>query len=494
MDDKIIGKAEHFFGVVGEAQQLINNKDHKGVLELFKSILSASEIKTNHPFREDIITYCRSSIKVGIHNILFFSDSNNSNQWIAIQICNLIDIIRVNNTYYKVADNCSDNCINKLSKKLDTDQKLLSQYSRRDPFWGIRISHQRPYHFFYDQYINLFQLSKCLQNAEKGITTDKDCFYPIELFGKKIIREYSDNAIFMLPTTISAWHRSDLLKEAVTMENAINMDIEKSSITFDQYDFVLWIGITGQKRSWIEQIDGYFQIVSRLSIALKTLVIIDGMTATHGDVLTNNEDHEVAEKLIKKITPFADCVNIVGKDYKTKISYCKKIDAFIANAGTGSMVPLRFCKKPGVLHSNTKLFTFRGEYPEHVKKVNNAYIVDEKSEGIGGDRISYHIDWQAVYNQLITIIKTKKNLDLPNAFFPSNCFYKNKSLNLFKNLSKSINSNSQSADILRDVALTFEKTGDYRTAFSLMKEAKTLRPNGQFISKKLKELSTLVNH
>lgn len=55
--------------------------------------------------------------------------------------------------------------------------------------------------------------------------------------------------------------------------------------------------------------------------------------------------------------------------------------------------------------------------------------------------------------------------------------------NIFLQDSKS----AQSPDILREVALAFEKDGDIKTALTIMEKAHILRPNGPFIKKKFEE-------
>ncbi len=64
---------------------------------------------------------------------------------------------------------------------------------------------------------------------------------------------------------------------------------------------------------------------------------------------------------------------------------------------------------------------------------------------------------------------------------------RNNNTQTFLDLEQKIKSNSKSADILRDVALAFEAEGDIITAFSVMKKALELRPNGPFIKRKIEE-------
>lgn len=62
----------------------------------------------------------------------------------------------------------------------------------------------------------------------------------------------------------------------------------------------------------------------------------------------------------------------------------------------------------------------------------------------------------------------------------------------FSSLNK-INNNHQPADILREVAICFEKDGDVKTASNIMKKALELRPFGSLIKIKLEEYNILIS-
>lgn len=63
----------------------------------------------------------------------------------------------------------------------------------------------------------------------------------------------------------------------------------------------------------------------------------------------------------------------------------------------------------------------------------------------------------------------------------------------FGDLSKRIRPNHESADILREVAYTFEAFGDIDTAFKVMEKAHRLRPKGPFIKQRLEEYRKKLN-
>lgn len=65
--------------------------------------------------------------------------------------------------------------------------------------------------------------------------------------------------------------------------------------------------------------------------------------------------------------------------------------------------------------------------------------------------------------------------------------------NVFGSLSDKIRPNHKAADILREVAYAFEKSGDIDTACKVMEQAHLLRPKGPFIKQKLEEYRTVLN-
>ena len=80
--------------------------------------------------------------------------------------------------------------------------------------------------------------------------------------------------------------------------------LTKKEFCVDKTDHMMsiWIGITGQKRSWQEQIEGYAGILNKLLEEYNGLtVIIDGMTATYGQVINNSEDSYVCEEIKSRL-------------------------------------------------------------------------------------------------------------------------------------------------------------------------------------------------
>ena len=190
---------------------------------------------------------------------------------------------------------------------------------------------------------------------------------------------------------------------------------------------ILWFGISGQKRIWVEQEDFLPALVEKLTPWFDSFVfVIDGFTeyedSNHtplrGSKATPvSQDLEVMASIHERLLPFPNVsvVNMVGKTYREKIKQCESVDFFIANAGAGQLVPHRFCKKPGILHSNEKHCVFPTGINNTtvkivdkslVKDVGNLFANGSASKNLGAGLISYSI------NSKIVINMTKQMLNL----------------------------------------------------------------------------------
>ena len=104
----------------------------------------------------------------------------------------------------------------------------------------------------------------------------------------------------------------------------------------------------------------------------------------------------------------------MGKTYREKIQICRNVDLFIANAGAGQLVPHRFCKKPGILHSNEKHCVFpmgidnitvKLVDKSLVKDVGNLFVSSKEKAKSGAGLVSYSIDVQVMVNITKTMLK-----------------------------------------------------------------------------------------
>ena len=124
-----------------------------------------------------------------------------------------------------------------------------------------------------------------------------------------------------------------------------------------KHDFVLWIGITGQKRAWVEQVEGSIKIIDYIAKTYSNpCIVIDGWTSCVSPNAQDQKEVENDMQIFRAIRAGVDekihFYNLIGAELIEKIAVAQKIDFFVANAMTGSMNVARVCGKPGVAHSS----------------------------------------------------------------------------------------------------------------------------------------------
>jgi|AntDeeMinimDraft_4_1070355.scaffolds.fasta_scaffold02270_2 hypothetical protein len=155
---------------------------------------------------------------------------------------------------------------------------------------------------------------------------------------------------------------------------------------------------------------------------------------------------------VKKMASFIG-VDLTNKHWELleceRVESLNKNKAYIGNKWSGSDV------LPG---------RFRNELDQSVVRfLNNAYF------GVLRSMARYDKDFSHLY--LDGLPKNFPFFDLPKKLAP----------------------NFDSADILREVALQFEHSGDIPTALTIMQKALVLRPTGPFIKKKVTEYQALLS-
>ena len=394
--------------------------DARYILSMIGQIFNQSYIELPHPEYPDINTQCKASYQETNFNILFFSDEAGGYQWFLVQAGAFMNLLVTEQSEYRVAAGMDGPITKALS--LIRSGALQKKWSENNQFGGFRLSHSRPYHFFYDQLINVKRIASLLPTHLRRIYIDEQSFWnPDSTFGVEH-RKAEPGYYYFNPSLIYSfkWKREaphDYFSAAADLEMRINQQSEASRSREAQaepdYDLVLWIGITGQKRAWLEQEIGYAEIINCLRKDYNSiLVYIDGLTAPIGKTLSAEEDRDIGLSIANQIDNSDDSIRfkyIMGMDYRDKINICKSIDVFIANAGSGCIVPLRLGRKPGVLHSNKSLNTFGGDvYPNTVRFIHNKFV----TEALGDSNkpkgeISYHIDWRDLYAELFDVLSDR---------------------------------------------------------------------------------------
>ncbi|WP_394242612.1 hypothetical protein [Vibrio astriarenae] len=343
--------------------------------------------------------------------------------------------------------------------------------SPRDRFIvdGFILNANRPFHFYYDYLVNLFLLNELGYEIEGGVYSN-DSFVS-EVLANKIPLSESHHC-YVAPIVTNAWN-SYHTQVATQMHNyyGSNKCSSNNSIDIASDSLALWYGITGQKRSWIEQVEGCVQLVRKLLDDYDSVkLFIDGWTSNTNHRSSCKEDHLIFDEIRNKLSidDSVQVISLIDLTLEEKIQEAIDIDYFVANSGSGSMIPHMFLNKKGVIHSG--VCTFKKCYGSNI-----SLVPDDRLKYFSGKEIqhrSYSLDWRLIYNLLLGLGCKGSQMK-----FSGN-------ENLFSGLN--LNWNHQ-ADLLRDVAIAFEKNGDVNTALSIMEEAHIQRPNGKWIRKKIEE-------
>ena len=422
----------------------IENKEVQPILEIIQAIdKGRGSPCLPHPFMDTIDTFPVKSVRQGMCNFIFFSDSENKNQWILCQCTSFIDAL-FSTTYSgkhqsSISDETILNSVKRVLKK-ETRKNSKQHGSKKAIFSGYLLDQTRPYHHFYDQLKWMVHLE-----TEKPVVSKNSFFSPKYLRKNTSGSRKNQPGFSIFPLVIGSNQMGMKLDQYTeTMENVVYQDSLKSlrggmihyrwkqfikrlkTISGKKKTLTLWFGISGQKRIWIEQEDFLPTLVEQLSPWFDSFVfLIDGFTQYEDNAYVPiqgsketpvNQDLEVVDSIRQKLVPFsnASVVCLVGQTYRKKIQRCQSADFFIANAGAGQLVPHRFCKKPGILHSNEKHCVFpmginntsvKLVDKSVVKDVGNLFAKGNKAERSGAGLISYSINIQIVINMIIEMLE-----------------------------------------------------------------------------------------
>ena len=422
----------------------IENGDVKPILEIIEKIDKQKGAPClPHPFLEAVDTFPVKSARQGMCNFIFFSDSNNKNQWILCQCTSFVDAIFSETLSSKHKSSISDDTIlNSVKRVLKKEGKKKSNQhgSQKAIFAGYLLDQTRPYHHFYDQLKWMVNLE-----TKKPIVSNSSFFSPKYLKKNASLKGKNRARFSIFPLVIGSNQLGMKLDQYTEkMENVVYQDSLKSlpggmmnyrwnklikklkKLSGRNRTLTLWFGISGQKRIWVEQEDFLPALIEQLKPWFDSFVfLIDGFTQYEDDSFSAikgskatpvSQDLEVVDSIRQKLLPYsnASLISLIGQTYRKKIQQCQSADFFIANAGAGQLVPHRFCKKPGILHSNEKHCVFpmginnttvKLVDKSLVKDVGNLFAKGKRAERSGTGLISYSIGVEIVIEMVRDMLK-----------------------------------------------------------------------------------------
>lgn len=280
-----------------------------------------------------------------------------------------------------------------------------------------------PYHFFYDSICNLMPLKDLSAlNIDEVVSINGQTYFPFDAFMptyfneknlsiSEFEKEISHNKIHCLTgKSFRALSKKDLkILDKYIDESAkyypFSKRVQDLLKSFESARHIIWIGISGQKRSWTNQVETIIRFCEKANdFDQSTLFLLDGMTSS---IYSNDEcedfigDHKLAEKIISQLEEGIQVKSIVGFNSLEKIHISKRIDFFISNYSTGSIFTSRFSRKFGVTHLSNKMMEVVKDIHIHhnVYNLPTVYIEDIPDPNNPRlDFISYKIDSDAFLN------------------------------------------------------------------------------------------------
>lgn len=362
-----------------------------------------------HPLYNNIITRAIFNTYINGANFVFMIDKSNEYCWIFAQSQSLIDVIMVEDYIFHISRVSSTNVFPVVNKLGDIN---LNEIYFKDIQFDFSLSQSRPYHYFFDQLRYFYSIKN-----PKTVFKDSSFFIP-----SNVIFSNNENMVHLSPSGIAGNQASDFSPwtkdtkpydiDLKMYKNVIKDSLNNSSKSCkkDKAEIILWLGLCIEHRYWIEQVDGYSNIIKELSKYYSSIKIyFDGLTARDGQFLKAEQDENIYDSIKNKLKNIKNLklISLIGTDYKRKISECYlNVDFFICEATTSSLVPRGICQKKGVIFTNSNYYRlFKKISSDKIKLLSSNVI-----ESVCGQDAMWqciHTSWQNLFNDLVDIIDNK---------------------------------------------------------------------------------------
>ncbi|MCL2923054.1 MAG: hypothetical protein MGF17_00050 [Trichodesmium sp. MAG_R04] len=172
--------------------------------------------------------------------------------------------------------------------------------------------------------------------------------------------------------------------------------IEESRQSFP----LLWINVREHNKSWVNQIDGYANIITKLSDKYPQIgVIIDGMLDTRN----------ILEQIKSTLPDSIKTYNTLECKMDEVIAWSYAIDCYIAVVGSGLTFLTWLANKPGVAHANKIHLGQKIFWSDVRENIIEPVFIPEKliyEDNPKHDLYkNYDFDWKIIYEEMVKIIE-----------------------------------------------------------------------------------------
>lgn len=384
--------------VIQKALKLFNYLDKIDMNSFFlKSAYEKNYIEVDDIYKNETAKCCHS-FYFSTANFLLFNSIDDI--FFIVQLRRSIDAIIIPSQNICISRSLTSihgvcqNFLVQFRKNID----ILSSYLNEKPtFKGILVSNNLPYHYFYDTlsgFVRLCNTNKEIMKQVNSYAYEKESFFDPE----KIMNKNSKViCLGKIKKSEIMFSENTFLISSVRNENGRNLSnetnnalieivLEKSNslIANDLFNkdwnkINIWFGILAGKREWVEQIDGYVNVIKKLLLSnQKFNFIFDGMT---NDIFSANEKSELHQQIIIDICIRANVsleqtIILDGCTSSEKIYVASKVDFFVTDGATSSMYVSRFFSKRGICHSLAKSRIIGHIHSNNVYHLNNENVKD----------------------------------------------------------------------------------------------------------------------
>lgn len=319
------------------------------------------------------VVNCRFGVVVGDFNYLFFSSGDEC--FYLVQHC--ANVCLVFPEYMLVVGfsevgpwvNTARDKLPELYRQVRRDINVAASKESGN-FLGLCLTHSRPYHYIYDY---LFGMNVLLSRTDVmfdiygvagfdffDVNFFENCNSYESLLNEQLNKKCLSMGGFLVMPCVqyiySDFDRGlpDLASKLIRLSNKLCATRFSSLYALDA-DLIIWVGVSNEKRSWIEQVDGFANIIRELSFVFNRVsVFVDGRTfpifPCGADVANKNREDKLFDELVLRC-PGVSFFNMIGLQAIEKIYLAQKIDFFISSYSTDSIYPSAICRKPGVVYA-----------------------------------------------------------------------------------------------------------------------------------------------
>ena len=305
-------------------------------------------------------------------------------------------------------------------------------------FFGYLVGHTRPYHCNYDSLLALqrihdegqlspedslfsksdevfVDLASSLNLSQKHQCKTKDQINSlVEEHQGYLLQLGSWFYAFCEPPNESYFEVARRVDDSLRCFAVANSELKNSGALdfLEDCQPLIWVGVTGQKRRWLEQVSGIAHILNTLYESYPKMgVVFDGwtppLTSSNYHRKEARKDYEVIQSIIKRLNfrRHGRFGVIAGLPMVDKICVGMAVDLFVANYTTGSINVARICRKPGVGHMSRRMMHETAQHIHYsTRTVDPIYVEDHCDPTTPAGYIDYSLPWQAVYNLLVDIL------------------------------------------------------------------------------------------